>query len=304
MKKLLSLLSVLTISGTAVPTTIAASNYNQRYQAVIKTNGADLPTEQQIKDKLKELNPSIDINKINITNIKESSATLNSSDKTFNYGEPLQVLYSIDKSVLSDNLNSETDNGVNVFYSIEKNGKYKSIIEKIYGIKEKYIRFLGIDSKDNKYFVNNENVYFVKNNTNNAILINWLNFSQSAIIEFSSTDIFVRFGWKDLNNIINVHRIKIIDLENNNLNKINELSKIISNPILGTVKINNEKGLLTEQQIKDFLKDKNPQLDITKIGIKNIIDDLYNNNEKRITVFSSDSTIYTGEATVFLDVEK
>ncbi|WP_419333861.1 hypothetical protein [Spiroplasma endosymbiont of Sarcophaga variegata] len=236
MKKLLSLLSVLTISGTAVPTTIAASPYQKEEH------------------------------------------------------------------------NTETDSGVSVFYQIIENGKRKSIIEKIYGVNENesYIRFLGFDNRNNKYYINDKNIYFVnnKNNNNNAISIKLLSFKPASVIDFSSTDNFVRFNWKDLNNTIHVYRIKIIDLENNNLNKINELSKIISNPILGTVKINNEKGLLTEQQIKDFLKDKNPQLDITKIGIKNIIDDLYNNNEKRITVFSSDSTIYTGEATVFLDVEK
>lgn len=232
MKKLLSLLSVLTISGTTIPTTIAASPYQKQEH------------------------------------------------------------------------NTETDSGVNVFYWIIENGKRKSIIEKIYGVNESYIRFLGFDNRNNKYYINDKNIYFVNNNNNNAISIKLLSFKPISVIDFSSTNNFVRFNWKDLNNIIHVYRIKIIDLENNNLNKINELSKIISNPILGTVKINNEKGLLTEQQIKDFLKDKNPQLDITKIGIKNIIDDLYNKNEKRITVFSIDSTIYTGEATVFLDIEK
>ncbi len=114
MKKLLSLLSALTISGTSVPTAIAASTYEQKYQTVIKTNGLDLPTEQQIKDKLREIY-NIDVSKINITNITESSATLNSNDKTFNDGEPRQVLFTIDKSVLSNNLNK------NLVYDNQKN---------------------------------------------------------------------------------------------------------------------------------------------------------------------------------------
>ncbi|RUO86589.1 hypothetical protein [Spiroplasma endosymbiont of Megaselia nigra] len=83
MKKLLGLLSILTISGTAVPTTIANVSYqkikdlselnltslnisrNKRNSVnskhIFKTNGADIPTEQQIKDKLKELNPQVNI---------------------------------------------------------------------------------------------------------------------------------------------------------------------------------------------------------------------------------------------------
>jgi len=102
MKKLLSLLSVLTISGTAIPNIIAASNYekndikdlselnwtglninknkrdtkNKQTKHIFKTNGAEKPTEQQIKEKIKELNSQLDIKNINVTNITENSAVI------------------------------------------------------------------------------------------------------------------------------------------------------------------------------------------------------------------------------------
>ncbi|WP_342262697.1 lipoprotein [Spiroplasma endosymbiont of Dromius quadrimaculatus] len=53
---------------------------------ILKTSGANIPTEQQIKDKLKELYPSIDINKINILNITLTSAQIKSNDLNFYTG--------------------------------------------------------------------------------------------------------------------------------------------------------------------------------------------------------------------------
>ncbi|PQM29726.1 hypothetical protein [Spiroplasma poulsonii] len=74
-EKLLSLLSLLTISGSAVPTTIAASPYQkeqtirvkrQTQSPIFKTNGADIPTEQQIKDKLINKYPHIAAEQIKV----------------------------------------------------------------------------------------------------------------------------------------------------------------------------------------------------------------------------------------------
>ncbi len=114
MKTLQSLLSVLTISGTAVPTTIADCPYynnikdlselnwtglnmtknkrntqNNQTKHIFKTNGADKPTEQQIKEKINELNPQVNINSINVINISENSAEITitgfSGKKTINF---------------------------------------------------------------------------------------------------------------------------------------------------------------------------------------------------------------------------
>ncbi|MFX4057905.1 MAG: hypothetical protein EHV01_006335 [Spiroplasma sp. hy2] len=45
------------------------------------TNNLSNPTKKQIKDKLKELNPQLDITKINVTNITNNSAIITSNDK-------------------------------------------------------------------------------------------------------------------------------------------------------------------------------------------------------------------------------
>ncbi len=108
MKKLLSLLSVLTISGTAPLIESSCSNkknknnyendinklnwgnlgiekinrvkrntINNKSQHIFKTNnGLNKPTEQQIKEAIIELNPQLDTKNINVTNITENSAVI------------------------------------------------------------------------------------------------------------------------------------------------------------------------------------------------------------------------------------
>ncbi len=115
-KKLLSLLSTLTIIGTSIPNVIAASSYqkniikdlselnltglnitkNKKYiqnnqdKHIFKTNNeSNKPTEQQIKEAIIELNPQLDTKNINVTNITENSAviTINNfkGQKTINF---------------------------------------------------------------------------------------------------------------------------------------------------------------------------------------------------------------------------
>ncbi|MFU0252406.1 hypothetical protein [Spiroplasma sp. Moj] len=87
MKKLLSLLTITTLTAS-VPAPLLANTTLERIKCdieatekdvntrVIKTDGINLPTIEQIKDKLKELNPQLDITKINVTNITNNSATI------------------------------------------------------------------------------------------------------------------------------------------------------------------------------------------------------------------------------------
>ncbi|WP_348735043.1 hypothetical protein [Spiroplasma endosymbiont of Ammophila pubescens] len=143
MKKLLSLLSILTISGTAMPGVIAVA-----------------PNPNKIEN------------------------------------------------------NIETDNGVDVFYWIRENGERKPIIEKIYGISENYIRKFGSDNKNNKYYINNKNIYFVKNGSNKAIKINGLNFDILSAIAIKNDDNFIEIEWQDTNKNSHFSKIEISILEN------------------------------------------------------------------------------------------
>ncbi len=107
MKKLFSLLSVLTISGTAplIESSCSCSNknnyendinklnwgnlgiekinrvkrntINNKSQHIFKTNnGLNKSIEQQIKEAIIELNPQLDTKNINVTNITENSAVI------------------------------------------------------------------------------------------------------------------------------------------------------------------------------------------------------------------------------------
>ncbi len=125
MKKLINLLSLLTISGVVPLIESSCSNknnekkikkddendinklnlgnlgiekrnrvkrnaiINNKYQHVFKTNGSNKPTEQQIKEEIIKLNPQLDIKNINVTNITENSAVITianfSGQKTINF---------------------------------------------------------------------------------------------------------------------------------------------------------------------------------------------------------------------------
>ncbi len=58
------------------------------------TNNLSNPTEQQIKDKLKELVPILDINKIKVENITSNSANISFFDKN-SYTENVIVNYTV-----------------------------------------------------------------------------------------------------------------------------------------------------------------------------------------------------------------
>ncbi|MFJ1522764.1 hypothetical protein [Spiroplasma sp. ald] len=64
------------------------------------------------------------------------------------------------------------------------------------------------------YYINNKNIYFVKNGSNKAIKINGLNFNISSIITIKNDDNFVEFGWQDTNKNIHFYKKEISILEN------------------------------------------------------------------------------------------
>ncbi|WP_342189550.1 hypothetical protein [Spiroplasma endosymbiont of Dilophus febrilis] len=60
----------------------------------ILTDGFTLPTEQQIKEKVKQLNPQLDINKIKIENITNNNAKISSLNSAI-YTGTVTVNYSV-----------------------------------------------------------------------------------------------------------------------------------------------------------------------------------------------------------------
>ncbi len=270
MKTLQSLLSVLTISGTAVPTTIADCPYyynnikdlselnwtglnmtknkrntqNNQTKHIFKTNGADKPTEQQIKEKINELNPQVNINSINVINISENSAEITitgfSGKKTINF--------TVNKSVPLNNVIIKTDLG---------QLKYK--------LKDENILVLELEIISKLKELNPQidiNKVRIKNITNTGVTI----FSIDPLVYTDQVNItFKIFEFIRLNKIIT----------NNNLGEF--ITDNLSNP--------------TEQQIKDKLKEMYSNLDITKIKVKDI-------SNNRATINSSDKNIYTGNIIV------
>ncbi|RUP75746.1 hypothetical protein D6D54_07885 [Spiroplasma poulsonii] len=105
MKKLLSILTITTLTAN-VPAPLLANTPLTRNKRdvgatktdvntrVIKTDGANKPTEHQIKNILKELNPQLDITKTNVTHITNNSATITSNDKNI-YTKNVIVNYTI-----------------------------------------------------------------------------------------------------------------------------------------------------------------------------------------------------------------
>ncbi|MFW4371180.1 MAG: hypothetical protein EHV01_004500, partial [Spiroplasma sp. hy2] len=107
MKKLLSILTISTLTANIPASLMAMKSSDDEWEIinkddiptpnrvkrdvvatktdvntrVIKTDGANKPTAQQIKNRLKELNPQLDITKINVTNITNNSAIITSNDK-------------------------------------------------------------------------------------------------------------------------------------------------------------------------------------------------------------------------------
>ena len=232
MKKLLSLLSVITISGSAIPTTAAASPYQkkqtirgkrQTQDPIFKTNGVDKPTEQQIKERVKKLNPQLDINKINVTEITENSSVITvtgfSSQKIINF--------TVDKSVPLNKVIIKTDLG-QLNYKLKDENISVLEIEIITKLKE-----LNPQLDINK--VNIENI------TNNGVTI-------------FSIDPGVYNGQVNIT-------FKIFEFI--------RLNKIITQTNLGEFKTDNLSNP-TKGQIKEKLKELYPDLDITKIKVEHI----------------------------------
>ncbi|WP_338954729.1 hypothetical protein [Spiroplasma endosymbiont of Polydrusus cervinus] len=350
MKKLLSLLSVLTIIGIAAPTVIAdcpyqknnikdlselnwtglnitknKKNTNNKIKHIFKTNGADKPTEQQIKNKIKELNSKLDINKINVTEITENSAVITitgfSGKKTINF--------IVDKSV---DLNTIISNNASLGQIISNEEGKKNIvnISKIQ-IKNKLrelfpslniskINIKQLNTHSSKITSNDTNVYtgetdikytlplgfYIKNNNLGVIKTNGLsipteNQIKDKIKELDSTMLKSRFlNFLKINSITSTNA-KISCIPNDIVSDILDinftvdksvlLSTFITNNTLGEFKTNNLSNP-TVQQIKNKVKELNPLLvDIDKIKVENI-------SNNKATINFSDLTVYSGNIDV------
>lgn len=274
MKKLLSLLSVLTINGTAVPTRIADSSYqknniknlsklNWKYLTIIrnkrdtnnknqsvpvfKTNGDDKPTKQQIKEKVLEKNNSLDITKIKVENITENSAEIS----IIGFVGKKIINFTVDKSVLIKEVITNNNLGI-----LKTNGNNKPSEQQI---KDK------LKELNPKLNINKIKVTFIRDNYKEA----WITSNDPIYFE---NEIMVNF---------------IVD-------KSIPLNEIITENQLGKLNYNELKDEtipIFEMEIIYKLKELNPNLDITKVKIKNI-----NNNS--VTIYSIDTSVYTYEVTV------
>ncbi|KAF0851860.1 hypothetical protein [Spiroplasma poulsonii] len=323
MKKLLSLLSLLTISGSAVPTTIAASPYQkeqtirvkrQTQNHIFKTNGADKPTEQQIKEKVVELNPKLNINKINVTEITENSAVIAidgfSGKKTINFTVNKSV--PINKVITNTNL-GEIDFSIGgwtpnqIVQESLKLFNPKLDISKI-NITNISLNSAKVKTNDTSIYTGEINVNYsnpvksvFKNTELGLIRINGVNKPTEQEIKNKLKELN-----KNLENSINDFEVSDITTANAKINfkrkdilsgkvvvtfisNVN-LNKIITNNNLGEFKTENLSNP-TKQQIKNKLKEMYSNLDITKINVENI-----SNNNAIINSF--DTNTYTGNINV------
>ncbi|RUO86071.1 hypothetical protein [Spiroplasma endosymbiont of Megaselia nigra] len=324
MKKLLSLLSVLTISGTALPTTIAASPYQkkqsirikrQTQSPIFKTNGPDIPTEQQIKDKLINKYPHITAEQIKVKNITSNSVNITidgfSGEKT--------LTFIVDKSVPINDVIKTTHLGE---IDITKfGGEYD---EKLF---KNFLKELNSQLDINKINVTDITTSTIKVNSNDTstytghIIVDYSRPIKTFIKNFELGSIIVNNNYlpteqqiKDklreknpkLTNIINDFEVKDITSRNakisfirkdilsgevviNFISNIN-LNKIIIQTNLGGF-ITNNLSNPTKQQIKDKLKELNPKLNIEKINVENV-------SNIRAKITSSDTNTYTGHIIV------
>ncbi|WP_338955031.1 hypothetical protein [Spiroplasma endosymbiont of Polydrusus cervinus] len=351
MKKLLSLLSILTISGTGVRIMIADIPYqkntikdlselnwtglninknkrdtkNNQTKHIFKTNGADRPTEKQIKNKVKELNPQLNVNNINVTKITENSAVITltgfSNTKTINF--------IIDKSV---DLNTIIPNNTSLGQIIDnEEGKQNIVNISEIQIKDKLkklfpslniskINIKLLSTHSSKITSNDINVYigetdvkytlplgfYIKNNNLGVIKTNGLSIPTDNQIKDKIKELYpIMLKSSFLNflniNIINSTNAKISCRPNNDtvsdildinftVDKSVLLSTVINNNTLDEFKTNNLSNP-TAQQIKNKVKGLNPRVDIDKIKVENI-------NNNKATINSSDLTVYIGNIDV------
>jgi len=346
MKKLLSLLSVLTISGTAPLIESSCSctnkknknNYendinklnwtglniiknkrntkNNQTKHIFKTNGADIPTQKQIKEKVNELNPQVNINSINVTNISENSAEITitgfSGKKTINFV--------VDKSIPINKVITITNLGEIDFskYQYDSISIKQTIATSLKNLNPE----LNISQIDITNITTN-NAKVKSNDTNITGEIE-INYSRPVKSVFKNTELgLIRINGvnkpteqeiknkikelnKDLENNINDFEVSDITTTNAKINfkrkdilsgevvvtfisNIN-LNKIITNNNLGEFKTENLSNP-TKQQIKNKLKEMYNNLDITKINVENI-----SNNNAIINSF--DTNTYTGNINV------
>ncbi len=334
MKTLQSLLSVLTISGTAVPTTIADCPYynnikdlselnwtglnmtknkrntqNNQTKHIFKTNGADKPTEQQIKEKINELNPQVNINSINVINISENSAEITitgfSGKKTINFTVNKSV--PINKVITNTNL-GEIDfsiGGWTIKQIVQESLKLfnpKLDISKI-NITNISLNSAKVKTNDTSIYTGEIDINYsrpvksvFKNTELGLIRINGVNKPTEQEIKNKIKELN-----KDLENNINDFEVSDITTTNAKINfkrkdilsgevvvtftsNIN-LNKIITNNNLGEF-ITDNLSNPTEQQIKNKLKKMYTDLDITKIKVENI-------TKSSAKITSADETVYT-----------
>ncbi|KAF0849981.1 hypothetical protein [Spiroplasma poulsonii] len=102
----------------------------------IITDGINLPTIEQIKDKLKELNLQLDITKINVTKIANNNAAITSNDENI-YTKNVIVNYtiSIKSFIRNTDLGSIITDGINLPTIEQIKDKLKKLNNKLKDVK-------------------------------------------------------------------------------------------------------------------------------------------------------------------------
>lgn len=323
MKKLLELLGTIAIASSTVPTVIATSSLqkeikkvgdldelnwthltkirnkrnteNDKTKHVFKTYGADKPTEEQIKNRVKEKNQSVDITKIKVENITANSAVISITG----FSGKLTIDFTVDKSVPINIIIKNTDLGeidINQFGG----GNYDEALFK------HFLKQLNPQLDINKIKIKKTHLYGgTITSIDTSIYTGEINFNYSIPLRLyiekkelglirtdgvhKPTEQQIKDKLKELNRkletVIDDFEIKDITFENAEITfkrqdllsgsaKVNfisnvNLNKIITNTTLGEFKTSNLSNP-TEQQIKDKLKELYPSIDINKINILNI----------------------------------
>ncbi|WP_338968017.1 hypothetical protein [Spiroplasma endosymbiont of Lonchoptera lutea] len=352
MKNLINILKTIAITTTTIPTVISVvpasyekntisnkikalsklnwtglnttrnkrtTNQQQNSKHIFKTNGNEIPTEQQIKEKVKQLNPQLDINKMKIDNITNNSANISiigfSSIKTINF--TVDKSFDIKTKITNTNLGSILTDGFTLSTEQQIKEKVKQLNPQLDINKIKIEKIANnsaeISSTDLTIYSGTVTVNytislnsFIKTTNLGSILTDGFTLPTEQQIKEKvkqSNPIL-----QDTNSISILHNTEIKNITTSNAKLIYkwpniytdtinitftvnvDLSKKITISNLGefiTEKLKNP----TEQQIKEKVKQLNPQLDINKIKIENIT----NNNAK---ISSLNSAIYTGTVTV------
>ncbi|WP_342256246.1 hypothetical protein [Spiroplasma endosymbiont of Poecilobothrus nobilitatus] len=167
MKRLLSLLSVLTISGSAVPTTIAASPY-QKQETKLETNEVIFETDKFIYKKIHK-NVSADLFKKYYIDSKDNIYFV---DIHWNFYKLFAGSNTVNKiDGIKGNISKIKIDSKDNVYIITNVDAYKLSAgsTKVIGIDgievtgiHNYINSIAIDSIDNVYFATNNGLYLLK----------------------------------------------------------------------------------------------------------------------------------------------